>query len=175
MDSNGPGQTAGAPAVESSGASGPAKPASSARVRLMLGTAVVVLLVLTAGLLLYTVVAGQTGKVIFSTDLPQSGVHSGCTINHQVTSVGHDTSVYATYMFNPAPRDEIISLAITRDGQTFVEATPIPAEYTHGIACFSDMADLSRLRGWGPGAYHFAATTDGTVVAADDLVVTSAP
>jgi hypothetical protein len=172
MDSNGPGAAADTAVAESSAKPGAAR---AARVRVMLATAVVVLLVLTAGLLLYTVFAGQTGKVVFSTDLPPTGVHSGCTINHQVTSVGHGTSVYATYLFNPVPQGETISLAVTKDGQSFVPATPIPAQYTNGIECFSDTADLSKLRGWGPGAYHFSATTGDSVVASGDLVVTSAP
>ena len=172
MDPNGPEQPPPGPAAaESAGAAGPAR---SVRVRRMLGTSIVVLLVMTAGLLLYNVFGGEPGKVIFSTDLPPSGVHSGCSISHQVISVGQSTSVYATYMFNPTPQDQTISLTITRDGQAFLGPTPIPAEYTKGITCFSDTDDLSKVRGWGPGAYHFAATTGDSVVAAGDLVVTVA-
>jgi hypothetical protein len=134
--------------------------------------ALVIVLLGAAGLLIYSTATSHPGTVIFSTDPTPAGIHSGCTINHQVTSVGASTPVYATYMFKPIPAGEVISLSITRNGRTFVAATPIPPAYTDGVACFTDTSNLSQSQGWGPGAYHFSATNGDTVVAAGDLVVT---
>jgi hypothetical protein len=125
-----------------------------------------------AGLLIYSAATSHPGSVVFSTDLPVSGIHSGCAINHQVVSVGASTPVFATYMFKPIPAGGVISLSITKNGRPFVAATPIPPEYTNGVACFSDTSDLRKSPGWGPGAYHFSAANGDTVVAAGDLVVT---
>jgi hypothetical protein len=132
----------------------------------------VVVLLLAAGLLIYGTVTDQAGTVVFSTDAPASGTYVGCTINDQVTNVSASTSVYATYMFRPIPGDAVISLSVTKNGQTLVNAAPIPTQYTKGIQCFSDTADLSKIAGWGPGVFHFSASDGSTVAAAGDLVVT---
>ncbi|HEX7492203.1 MAG TPA: hypothetical protein VF337_10940 [Candidatus Limnocylindrales bacterium] len=150
----------------------PGTPTSRGGVRKLATIALIFVLLGAAGLLIYSTATSLSGTVIFSTDQPISGVHSGCTIDHQVVSVSASSPVYATYMFSPVPTGDVISLEISKNGRTFVAATPIPAEYTEGIACFSDTSDLSKSAGWGPGSYHFSAINGDTVVAAGDLIVT---
>lgn len=124
------------------------------------------------GAVAYSWSASHTGRVVFSTDAPVNGTHSGCTVNDQVTSVTASTAVYATYMFQSAPGSEVISLTIDRDGQAYIPTKPMPTTYTKGYECFSDNSDLSKLPGWGRGTYHFYATAGGSVVAEGDLTVT---
>jgi hypothetical protein len=88
-----------------------------------------------------------------------------------VTSVTASTAVYATYEFKSAPGSEVVSLTVTKNGKSFVDAVPIPSTDTKGIDCFSDTTDLSQLPNWGPGTYHFTATSNGSVIAAGDLTV----
>jgi hypothetical protein len=171
MDPNTPDQAPGTPTAPTDPVAAPGPPSHSG-LRRALTMALIVVLLVAAGLLIYSTATSHPGTVVFSTDLPIAGMHSGCTIDHQVTSVGASTPVYATYMFRPTPSGEEISLSVTKNGRTFVAAIPIPAEYTTGVACFSDTSDLSKTPNWGPGAYHFSAAVGDNLVAAGDLVVT---
>jgi hypothetical protein len=169
VDQKGPGRTPGSTDTETARAATPARRGSFRRAAALV---VAVVLLLAAGLLLYGTVTDQAGTVVFSTDAPASGTYTGCTINDQVTTVSASTSVYATYMFRPTPGDAVISLSVTKNGKTLVDAAAIPTPYTRGIQCFSDTADLSKIAGWGPGVFHFSASDGSTVVAAGDLIVT---
>jgi hypothetical protein len=136
----------------------------------IVGAVVAIVVVVIAGAFLYGVFSGGSDKIVFSTDQPVAGTSTGCTINDQVTSVRSTTSVYVSYIFGSTQGSDVLSVAITKDGQSFLPPTVIPD--TQGYDCFSDTTDLSQLPGWGPGTYHFVVTSsDGKTQATGDLTV----
>ncbi len=149
----------------------PAPTSRPSKLPRIIGALVVVIVLVAAGLFVYSMTTGRSGKVVFSTDVPATGTHTGCTIDHQVTTIDAATPVYATYIFGSTLGTEAISISVTKDGQTFIPATAVSTADTNGIDCFSDTTDLSQLPNWGPGTYHFAATSSGTTEAEGDLTV----
>jgi hypothetical protein len=85
--------------------------------------------------------------------------------------VSATTSVYATYVFGARPGTETISLAVTKNGATFIGKTAIPTSDTQGLDCFGDTTDLSTLSGWGPGTYIFLLTSPAGEVGRGTLTV----
>lgn len=111
----------------------------------------------------------ERGKVLFGTDLPKQD--SKCAASSPVTSVAASVSVYATYVFKAQPGDEVISLAVTKDGQSFIPSSALDTVDTKGLDCFGDTSDLSKLDNWGPGTYNFKLTSPTDTVAEGDLTV----
>ncbi|HEX7592460.1 MAG TPA: hypothetical protein VF375_10960 [Candidatus Limnocylindrales bacterium] len=111
----------------------------------------------------------ERGKVLFGTDKPTRD--SKCTAHAAVTSVSVTTSVYATYVFKAKPADEVISLEVTKDGQSFLRSIAVPTSETKGRDCFGDIADLSKVRNWAAGTFHFKLTSPTDTVAEGDLTV----
>jgi len=136
----------------------------------IVGAAVAIVVLAVAALFLYGTFANSGTKIVFSTDAPVAGTSTGCTIDHQVTSVSASTSVYISYIFGSTQGSDVLSVSITKDGQSFLTPTAIPD--TQGFDCFSDTTDLSQLQGWGPGTYHFVVqSSDGKTQATADLTV----
>ena len=111
----------------------------------------------------------QRGKILFGTAKPTAD--GKCAPVAAVTSVSATTSVYATYIFNAKPGDEVISIEVTKDGATIFEKTELPRTDTKGLDCFGDTSDLSKIDGWGAGAIHFRLTSPADTVAEGDLTV----
>ena len=111
----------------------------------------------------------ERGKVLFGTDKPAQD--SKCTASAAVTSVSVTTSVYATYVFKAKPADEVISLEVTKDGQSWLPSTALPTSDTKGLDCFGDVSDLSKLPNWAAGTFHFKLTSPTDTVAEGDLTV----
>jgi hypothetical protein len=135
---------------------------------------VIVAVVVAAGFIVNGLGGLQKGKVLFSTDVPQTGTHSGCSVDHQVTSVTATTPVYANYIWTSQPGTATVTLTITKDGQAFSIGGQASIDFpsdVQGTDCFSDTSDLSQLPGWGPGTFHFSATSGSDVLAAGDLTV----
>jgi hypothetical protein len=109
------------------------------------------------------------GKVLFGTDIPTAD--SKCSVSAAVTSVSVTTSVYATYVFKAQPGDEVISLEVTKDGQSFIPSTALPSTDTKGLDCFGDTTDLSQLKNWAAGTFHFKLTSPTDTVAEGDLTI----
>jgi hypothetical protein len=111
----------------------------------------------------------ERGKVLFGTDIPKAD--SKCAASSPVTSVGVTVSVYATYVFKAQPGDEVISLEVTKDGQSFIPSTALKTTDTKGLDCFGDTSDLSQLPDWAAGTFHFKLTSPTDTVAEGDLTV----
>jgi hypothetical protein len=67
--------------------------------------------------------------------------------------------------------DEVISLEVTKDGQSFLPSTALPTSDTKGLDCFGDISDLSKLPNWATGTFHFKLTSPTDTVAEGDLTV----
>ncbi|HEX7492540.1 MAG TPA: hypothetical protein VF337_12640 [Candidatus Limnocylindrales bacterium] len=111
----------------------------------------------------------QRGKVLFGTDVPTAD--SKCSVAAAVTSVAVTVPVYATYIFKAQPGSEVISLEVTKDGESYIPTTALPTIDTKGLDCFGDTTDLSTLDGWAAGAFHFKLTSPTETVAEGDLTI----
>ena len=109
------------------------------------------------------------GKILFSKDVPTAD--GKCSPANAGTSVSATDSVYATYVFKSKPGSETLSLAVTKDGQPFVDKTDIPTTNTSGQDCLGDTDSYSSLPGWGIGTYHVSIKNGDAVVAEGDLTV----
>ena len=110
------------------------------------------------------------GQIIFSPNNPKNGTMT-CGVANQITSVSAKTSVYATYIFGSTADTNVLAIAITKNGKTYLKATNLPLSDSQGYDCFGDTTDLSKLSNWGPGTYHFTLTSDGDIIAVGDLTV----
>ena len=137
----------------------------------IIGLIVVVIVIVVAGAFVVEMNSVQRGQVLFSTDAPVAGTSTDCKVSNQVTSVSATTSVYATYIFKSTQGSDTVSLAVTRNDQTYLPTTALPTTDTQGYDCFADTSDLSQLPGWGSGTYHFSVTSGGSVIAEGDLTV----
>jgi hypothetical protein len=142
----------------------------------IIAAVVVVVLIALAGAYVYSQSGvANKGKVLFSTTVPATGTHQGCTIDSQVTSVSAATPVYANYIWSSVPSTTAtVTLTITKDGKAFpiagLTSIDFPSD-TAGTDCFSDTTDLSTLPNWGPGTYEFSVSSGGKVLADGSLTV----
>jgi len=148
-------------------------PAPTARRRRLPAIALVVVGVIVlavAGALILNMNGIQRGQVVFSTDVTATGSTTNCKVTNQVTSVSASTSVYATYIFKSTQGTDVVSIAITKNGQAFLSG-PLPTTDTQGYDCFADTTDLSTVPNWGTGTYDFSLTSGGGVIAEGVLTV----
>jgi hypothetical protein len=152
----------------------PAMPQKSGRRGKRIAISTIAALVVIIAIVAFNVIRSSVpnaGKVMFSTDLPTTA-SQGCAINHQVTSIGATTSVYATYIFTDKQGSNPVSLSVTKDGNAYIGPAELDTTDTSGYDCTADTSDLSTLPEWGPGTYDFTATSGGKTVSEGKLTVT---
>jgi hypothetical protein len=153
----------------------PPAPAARSRLPLIIAVLVVLVLVIGGGYVAYSYMKAHedAGKVVFSTDQPVAGQTVGCTIDHQVTTISVGTPVYATYVFSSRQGSAVVTLTVTKDGNSFFSAD-VPTSDSQGLDCFSDTTDLSSIPDLplGAGTYTFTLTSGGSTISQGTLTVT---
>jgi hypothetical protein len=133
---------------------------------------VVVLILAVGGMFLVSQLShpADAGKVVFSADKPVAGVTTGCSVDHQVTTVASGSPIYATYIFTGRQGSATVSLTVTKDGGSYLPATEMPLTDTQNLDCFADTTDLSTI--FDAGTYKFTLTSGGSTIAEGTLTVT---
>ena len=168
-----PGQPAASQPYYVPGQPWPQTPQKSGGRRKLIGAFVIVAIVVIGGLFAFAKIQGlaDRGKVVFSTDAPAADP-KGCSVSHQVTTVGASTHVYATYIYTDTQGSDVVTMAISKDGVE-LGSFAIPTSDTSGADCTTGTSDLSTdVPGWSAGTWKFTLTVAGKTVSEGTLTVT---